>query len=75
MRQSVHTREMSTQQRVEINNQEKSVILRLNREGQNVQLLAAGQTLVVVVILSGDINLRLGKITAAKYILSVSQTI
>lgn len=57
MRQSVHTREMSTQQRVEINNQEKSVILRLNREGQNVQLLAAGQTLVVVVILSGDINL------------------
>ena len=57
MRQSVHTREMSTQQRVEINNQEKSVILRLNREGQNVQLLAAGQTLVVVVILSRDINL------------------
>ena len=47
MRQSVHTREMSTQQRVEINNQEKSVILRLNREGQNVQLLATGQTLVV----------------------------
>ena len=58
MRQSSQdTREMSTQQRVEINNQEKSVILRLNREGQNVQLLAAGQTVVVVVILSGDINL------------------
>ena len=50
------TREISTQQRVEINNQEKSVILRLNHEGQNVQLLAAGQT-VVVVILSRDINL------------------
>ena len=55
---STHTGDVnaSTQQRVEINNQEKSVILRLNREGQNVQHLAAGQT-VVVVILSGDINL------------------
>ena len=56
MRQSADAREMSTQQqRVEINNQEKSVILRLNREGQNVQLLAADSR--VVVILSGDINL------------------
>ena len=55
MRQSADAREMSTQQRVEINNQEKSVILRLNCEGQNVQLLAADSR--VVVILSGDINL------------------